>query len=70
LQNDQVAGNAGFLALHNPLGVMIVCFSALLLISIIAAGGIYIRHKMEEERAVRETLRNQLRERSRERVGP
>ena len=49
--------NAGFVALHTPLGMLILMFAFLMFIAIIVAGAAFFKAAQQKDREERERLR-------------
>lgn len=49
--------NAGFVALHNPTGMMLVVFFLLFLFALIVAGGAFFRVAQQRDRDLRKRLK-------------
>ena len=50
--------NAGFVALHTPMGILIVMFSFLMFIAMIMAGSFFFKAAQQKDREERERLKN------------
>ncbi len=52
--------NAGFLGLQNSMGILLITFAALLLITMIVAGGLFIRAKEASDRLKRAEMKKAI----------
>ncbi len=53
-------GNAGFLGLQNSMGILLITFAAFLLITMIVAGGLFIRAKEASDKLKRAEMKKNV----------